>query len=347
MRMKKKLPYNRESEIRNSQSSSITDQFGRTFNYIRIAVNENCNLRCIYCMPEGKIFFDKSKSKISADEISRIIKVSSEIGVNKVRFTGGEPLMHPHIISLVEMANRNPKINSVNITTNAVFLKNMVKDLHKAGLQGLNISMDTLNAEKYFRITRRDTFNQAIAGLEAAKSVGIPSIKINVVALRGFNENELSNFTELIKEYPITIRFIELMPFDQLQIWKTGRFISANNIKKKLHQKFAGIYLSHGSKTEHTVYKIPGYKGKVAIIPAFSRNLCTQCNRIRITADGNIRNCLFSCNEVNILSRIRKGATDDELKKILIDTMWEKKYDGFAAEKVVGKLRHSMSKIGG
>jgi cyclic pyranopterin phosphate synthase len=298
-------------------------------------------------MPEEGIRFAKSKNKISQNEISRILKVSSELGVNKIRFTGGEPLIHPHIISLVEIANKTPGIDSVHITTNAVFLKNMIENLKKAGLKGINISIDTLDMKKYLLMTRRNTLNKAIEGLEAAISIGLQSIKINVVVLRGFNDCELKDFAELTKEHHITVRFIELMPFDDNQIWKTGKFISAEHIKQNLRKHFPDILPTDGSKTEHTIYKIPGYKGKIAVIPAFSRTLCGQCNRIRITSDGKIRNCLFSNNENDILKLIKRGGTDDDLKTMLIDTMWKKAYNGWEAHSPELEARNSMAQIGG
>ena len=338
---------NRIVENKYSSTEQIIDQFGRVFTYLRIAVNQNCNLRCIYCMPEGGIPLKKSTNIMSQDVIHRILKVSSELGVNKVRFTGGEPLIHPNIISLVEIANKTPGIDSVHITTNAVFLKNIIGDLQKAGLKGINISIDTLDVKKYLLMTRRNTLNKAIEGLEAAISVGLQSIKINVVVLRGFNDYELKDFAELTKEHPITVRFIELMPFDDNQIWKTGKFMSADDIEQNLNQYFPNMVSTVGSNTEHAIYKIPGYKGKIAVIPAFSRDLCTQCNRIRITSDGKIRNCLFSNNENDILDLIKRGGTDADLKKILIDTMWEKAYNGWEVQNPESEIRSSMAQIGG
>jgi cyclic pyranopterin phosphate synthase len=334
-------------EVKYSPAAPLIDQFGRSFNYLRIAINENCNLRCIYCMPEKGIHSSKSKITLTPNEISRILKVSSELGVNKVRFTGGEPLIHPHIISLVEMASNTPRIDSVHLTTNAVFLKNMVGKLKHAGLQGINISIDTLDTEKYLRMTRRDTLNRAMEGLEAAISAGIPSIKINVVILRGFNDSELKDFAELTRGHSITVRFIELMPFDDHQIWKTGKFMSAQHVTQNLKQYFPNISPADGSRTEHAIYRVPGYKGKIAVIPAFSRSLCGQCNRIRITADGKIRNCLFTRDENNILGLMQRGGTDDDMKIMLVDTMWKKAYDGWEAQNSGIETRNSMAQIGG
>ena len=347
MKVQKHTSCNRIAEKKCSSDEQIIDQFGRVFTYLRIAINQDCNLRCIYCMPEKGTPFEKLKNRMSQNEIHRILKVSSELGVNKVRFTGGEPLMHPSIISLVKIANVMHGIDNVHITTNAVLLKNMAEDLYKAGLKGINISIDTLDMKKYQLITRRNTLYKAIEGLEAAISVGIPSIKINVVVLRGFNDSELKDFAELTKEYCITVRFIELMPFDDNQIWKTGKFISAEDIKQNLRKYFPEIVPTHGSKTEHIIYSIPGYKGKIAVIPAFSRTLCGQCNRIRITPDGKIRNCLFSNNEDDILELIKRGGTDDDLKTMLTDAMWKKAYNGWKAQNSGQVTRNSMAQIGG
>jgi len=223
----------------------------------------------------------------------------------------------------------------------------MVEELKYAGLQGINISIDTLDTKKYLRMTRRNTLNQAMEGLEAAISAGIPSIKINAVVLRGFNDSELKDFVELTRGHSITVRFIELMPFDDHQIWKTGKFMSAQHIKQNLKQYFPNISPADGSRTEHAIYKIPSYKGKIAVIPAFSRSLCGQCNRIRITADGKIRNCLFTRDENDILGLMQGGGTDDDMKTMLVDTMWKKAYDGWEAQNSGIETRNSMSQIGG
>ncbi len=340
------LPY-AKGERRISPNVSIIDQYGRTFNYLRIAVNEVCNLRCIYCMPEdGNKFCDK-KRLITPNEIYKIINISADLGVNKIRFTGGEPLLHPHIVSFIKMASQTPRIDHVNITTNAIYLNRNVLKLKQAGLNGINISLDTLDSNKYALITRRSLFNYAMEGLEAALSTEFNSVKINVVVLRGFNDNELIDFIKLTKNNPITVRFIELMPFDAHQIWKTGKFMSAAHIKQIILNEFSEMLPADGTRTEHDIYQIPGHLGKVAIIPAFSRNLCNGCNRIRITADGKIRNCLFANKEYNLLDKMRNGCSNDELKGILTETMWKKPLDGWSNHENYKKVRKSMAQIGG
>ena len=167
-------------------------------------------------------------------------------------------------------------------------------------------------------ITRRDEVEKALKGLKAAKDVKIPSIKVNVVALRGFNDSEISDFVNLTKHYPLTVRFIELMPFDAHQIWKTGKFFSAKQIINDLKQLFPNIKSSIGTATEHSIFSVPGFKGKVAVIPSYSRDLCSACNRVRLTADGQIRNCLFAKNEYSVKELLMNGSTDNDIADLLL-----------------------------
>jgi len=325
----------------------LKDQFGRTFNYLRIAVNEVCNLRCIYCMPEEGVPFKPSKELLTHDEIDRLIKIAAGLGINKIRFTGGEPLLRKDLIRLISNASNMPKIHSVHLTTNGVLLESMAAELKVAGLQGINISIDTLNPEKYKMITRRDEVEKALIGLEAVKTVKIPSIKVNVVALRGFNDSEISDFVFMTKDYPLTVRFIELMPFDAHQIWKTGKFFSAKQIIDSLKQLFPDIKTTSGTATEHSIFRVHGYKGKVAVIPSYSRDLCGACNRIRLTADGQIRNCLYAPNEYSVRDLLRNGASDSDIADLMLKAMWRKPIDGWAAQKAGKEHRGSMTQIGG
>ena len=336
-----------DSEAYAPARPSITDQFGRTFNYLRIAVNEKCNLRCIYCMPEEGVQFNPKNEILTTEEILRVVKVVSDLGVNKIRFTGGEPLLRGDITKLVGKSSSTPGIESVHLTTNGVLLDRYAGELKESGLTGVNISIDTLNPEKFLQITRRDELVRAIEGLEAAKTAGIPSIKINAVALRGFNDSEIVEFVELTKNYPLTVRFIELMPFDAHQIWKTGKFFSAENIQKELKDHFPNIKTTDGTATEHFIFQVPNYAGKVAVIPSYSRNLCGNCNRIRLTADGNIRNCLYAHNELNLRDLMRSGGTDKEMKELILSAMWKKQIDGWTAQKTGSDSRESMTQIGG
>ena len=330
-----------------TQDPGITDQHGRSFNYLRIAVNEKCNLRCIYCMPEKGISFEPQDKLLTRKEVIRVIQVVAKLGVNKIRFTGGEPLLRKDLVELVSGAAETPGIDSINLTTNGILLANSAKSLKDGGLTGVNVSIDTLEKEKYTEITRRDYIDQACKGLEAAKRVGIPSIKVNVVALRGFNDHELSNFVHMTKDYPLTVRFIELMPFDAQQIWKTGKFFRAENIKAELIKLFPEIKTASGSATEFTTFNVPGYKGKVAVIPSYSRDLCGACNRIRLTATGQIRNCLYAKNNFSVRDTIRSGGSDKDIAGLFLQAMWQKPIDGWIAQEAANNHPESMTKIGG
>jgi GTP 3',8-cyclase len=330
-----------------SPKKLIFDQFGRTFNYLRLAVNEMCNLRCIYCMPEDGIDF-KSKDKIlSKSEIFKLVQITSEMGVSKVRFTGGEPLLRKDIIDIIKYTKSISTIDSVHLTTNGILLPSFLNPLEAIGLDGINISIDTLNREKYKIISRRDSLDQVIGSLKKAMANNILKIKINVVAMRNFNDDELGDFIELTKENNITVRFIELMPFDSHQIWKTGKFYKAKDIISDVKSKYNNLIIEKGSSTEHHIFRVKDYKGKVAIIPSYTRSLCGQCNRLRITADGNLLNCLYSQNEINLLNPIRKNFNDSELKNIIKKAMFEKSKDGWEAHKKNSDFRNSMTQIGG
>ena len=325
----------------------ITDRFGRTFNYLRLAVNEHCNLRCIYCMPEeGAPFLDQAQL-LSTNEIKIILRAMSDLGVKKVRFTGGEPLLRKDIIDLIKYSSQRSIFESVHITTNGLLLSNYIDELEQAGLNGINISLDTLDAEKFKKITRRDEFQKVIKGLNAAILSDIKHIKVNVVAMRDFNQNEILDFVELTKTNDITVRFIELMPFDSHQIWKTGKYYGADKILSHLRANIKRLRPISGSNTEHHIFQIDGYKGRVAVIPSFTRTLCKKCNRIRITADGKLLNCLYSKKETNIRDVIRQGLSNELIKDMIRQAMSEKMIDGWSAQRQGNDSRGSMTQIGG
>ena len=330
-----------------SLDSPITDRFGRTFNYLRLAVNEHCNLRCIYCMPEEGIPFLDQKKILTTNEIKSILKVMTDLGVTKVRFTGGEPLLRKDIIGLIEYASKFSTIDSVHITTNGLLLSKHIAKLEQAGLTGINISLDTLNPAKFKEITRRDSFHNVLEGLNAALQSNIKQVKVNVVAMRDFNDTEISDFAELTKLNDITVRFIELMPFDSHQIWKTGKYYSAAKIIEDLKQKIKVLSPISGSSTEHHIFQIKGYKGRVAVIPSYTRTLCGKCNRLRITSDGKLLNCLYGQEETNIRDAIREKLSEDSIKDMIRNAMSKKMIDGWTAQRQGKENRESMTQIGG
>ena len=330
-----------------SANSSITDRFGRTFNYLRLAVNEYCNLRCIYCMPEEGIPFKDKEKLITTKEIFKLIRIMTDMGVSKIRFTGGEPLLREDIPDLIHYASEISTVDSVNLTTNGLLLPAYLESLEQAGLTGINISLDTLNTEKFKAITRRNGLDKVIEGLDMAIKSNIGSIKVNVVAMRDFNDNEILDFAELTNENDITVRFIELMPFDAHQIWKTGKFYRAEQIVNDLKSQIKELNPVSGSNTEYHVFQIQGYSGKVAVIPSYTRSLCGNCNRIRITADGKLLNCLYSQTETNIRDAIRNGESNQDIKNMIRNAMTEKLRDGWTAQNLGQDQRESMTQIGG
>ncbi len=328
-------------------SNLLVDRYGRLFDYARIALNEKCNLRCVYCMPEEGIKFKPDKDLLSNGEIKRIISLLSDLGVKKIRFTGGEPLLREDIFDLIEYTSVKKKIRSTQLTTNGVLLESVVDRLASSGLNGVNISLDTLKPEKFKLITRRFGLEKVVNGLDAAIKTKALNVKLNVVLMRNFNDDELFSFAELTKSKPIVVRFIELMPFDSKQIWKTGKFYGSEEIIGELKNHFPNMSTATGTKTEHSIFNVPGYVGKIAVIPAYSRNLCGACNRIRITADGKILNCLFSNIEHDLKGMLRSNQDNDLIKSKIKNVMLDKMQNGWLAEKSGEDRRNSMTQIGG
>ncbi len=325
----------------------LQDRFGRTFDYVRIAITEKCNLRCTYCMPEEGVALKTKDEILTDDEILRLIRVLASIGIKKVRFTGGEPLVRKEIVKLVEGAAQTPGIKGIHLTTNGILYDRYAKDLREAGLTGVNISLDTMDPERFQTITRRAGVETVQRAIDMAIEVGMPRVKINVVLMRGFNEDELYKFTELTREKPVTVRFIEFMPFDAHQIWESGvHFASAESLVHQIEEFYPGIQNAPGTRTEHHTFQAPGYKGKIAVIPAFTRSLCGNCSRIRVTADGSIRNCLYSDLEYNLRDAMRAGASDDDMIALFRKAFAEKAKDGFESKKQSAAKKVKVSDIG-
>ena len=353
----------KNADLNASPSSSVVhkyaplqDTFGRTFDYVRIAITEKCNLRCTYCMPEEGVDFKHGEQILSADEILRVVRILGEMGIKKVRFTGGEPLVRKDIVKLVEGAASTPGIKAVHMTTNGIIFPKYAKQLREAGLTGVNISLDTLHPDKFKTITRRKGEDKVLESIAVAQELDFPRVKVNNVLMRGFNDDELDTFCELTRDNRITVRFIEFMPFDANQIWETGEhFLSAETMIRHIKGKYPDIELASGTRTEHHIFQVPGYKGKIAIIPAFTRSLCGNCSRIRLTADGGIRNCLYSDEEFTLMELIRHGCSDEDIVGKFREAFKVKSKDGFESRKKAAASestiqfsgRSSMTQIGG
>ena len=291
----------------------LTDTFGHTISYLRVSVTDRCNFRCVYCMPELGVEKHPHSSILRYEEITELVRAFAGLGVKAVRITGGEPLVRPELHKLVAMIAGVEGIEDISMTTNAVLLASQAKKLADAGLQRINVSLDTLRDDRFRKITRFGSIDDVWRGLEAAEKVGFSPIKINVVAVRGLNDDEFLDMARLTLQHPWSVRFIELMPIGNQVHWGEGfpepedAFISAAEIRSQLEPyglEPVQQKIGYGPARE---FRLTGAQGTVGFITALSDHFCASCNRLRLTADGNLRPCLFSDVEVPLLEEVRKG----------------------------------------
>lgn len=339
-----------------SDRLDIRDQHGRRFRYLRIAITEHCNLRCIYCMPPEGVPLTPRDDLLSKDEILRVVYSLIPLGLNKVRLTGGEPLLRSDLLEIISelalLKTSEDDTLPVHLTSNGIALNAKAEELKSAGLRSVNISLDTLRKDRYEVITRRNSFEKTLSGLDAARKVGLKA-KINTVMMRGFNDDEIKDFIALADDKQLTIRLIELMPFDAQQVWRTGKFFGVDRMLEAVKAIAPSIDRCHGTSTEEYMFRTK-HGGKIALIPAYSRTLCGDCDRIRLTADGQIRNCLFSDRDHDLRTLIRNGASELDIADFIRKAMWQKAIDGRAAQersKMIPasnkRRRISMTEIGG
>lgn len=297
----------------------MKDSFNRKIDYLRISVTDRCNLRCIYCMPEEGIKNLLPHDEIlSYEEILQIIKVATTIGISKIRITGGEPLLRKNIESFIERVSRVDGIKDIGITTNGVLLKKYAKVLHEAGLKRVNVSLDSLDQNKFRIITRLGSLKEVLEGIEEAQRVGLNPVKINVVVMRGINDDEIEKFAMWSMEVPYQIRFIEFMPIGHNN-WKKELFISTEEIKNKIESTVGSLMPVQIKKSGPAEYfMLEGAKGLIGFISPLSTHICVRCNRLRLTPEGKLRLCLFSDKEIDLKGALRGGASEDEIRQILI-----------------------------
>ncbi|NEX11226.1 MAG: GTP 3',8-cyclase MoaA [Prosthecochloris sp.] len=335
------------SQPHNAVSSPLkplSDRYRRTVDYVRLAVTSQCNLRCMYCMREEHTVYNPEGEALSGDEIVSMLAVLARMGVSKVRYTGGEPLLRQDIVRLVRDAKALEGIETVSLTTNGLLLDRYLDDLVAAGIDAINFSFDTFDPERYREITRRNLFDKVHSNLLRLLECDALLVKINVLLLRKVNIDEITTFVELTRDRPVTVRFMELMPFDDHQIWRTGKFMGADKILETLHACYPDLQPMQGDATEYFSFSLPGYKGKVSVIPAFTRNFCSKCTRLRITSAGKAINCLYSREGTDLLDALRSGG-QDSLEQLLRKSVEAKPRDG--REAGGSALRTSMSEIGG
>ena len=326
----------------------LRDTFGRKISYLRLAVTDRCNLRCQYCMPEKGIEIVPRKELMTFKEMYRITRVLSELGVHKVRLTGGEPFVRKDFIKFVEMLSFNNNLDEINITTNGALIANHINKLEALKIKAVNLSIDSLQREKFAKITRRDVYETVYETLEKLEKSSL-TLKLNMVVQSGFNTDEIIDFVELSKDKNIAVRFIEEMPFNGKGQRKTKEEWNYDRIWKQIRDHYEKIDHIESEKSSTSLnYQIPNYKGTFGIIPAFTRTICNDCNRIRITATGMFKNCLFDGGVFNVRDFLRNGASDKDLKNMFISTVQSKPKNGFEAEKGRNQaVSESMSSIGG
>ena len=297
----------------------MKDQFGRKINYLRISVTDLCNLRCIYCMPKEGIPKIQHEDILSVEEIEEIVKVFVKLGVNKIRLTGGEPLVRKGILDIVERIGKLEGIRDFAMTTNGLLLKEYAKDLRALGLKRVNISLDTLDDKKYSSITRIGSLQRVMKGIEAAKEVGLTPIKINTVLVGGFNDDEIEDLVRLTEKEEIDVRFIELMPIGEAIKLKADHFLS-NEI---VLQRVPNLIKIDGEdpSSPAVYYKLPNGKGKVGLINPVSCKFCKNCNRVRLTSQGKLKLCLHSDVEIDLREALRRGQA---IEKIIMDAISKK-----------------------
>ncbi|GAB4421135.1 MAG: GTP 3',8-cyclase MoaA [Anaerolineales bacterium] len=297
----------------------LTDPFGRNITYLRISLTDRCNLRCVYCLPERNIDWLKREDLLSADEIVRVVEAAADLGVQKIRLTGGEPLVRPDALEIVSRIASTPGIREVSITTNAMLLEKMAQPLAEAGLTRVNVSLDTLDPEKFHRITRFGGIDRVWRGLQAAQDAGLTPLKINTVVVRGVNDDELLSLARLSVENPWHIRFIELMPVGNQQSWGAGfpdvdRYFSI----REMHECLAPLDMQPDSAPVGNgparTFRIPHALGTVGFISPVGEHFCENCNRLRLTADGRLRACLLLDREIPVRETLRSGG---DLKALL------------------------------
>lgn len=319
----------------------MKDHYGRKINYMRISITDLCNLRCVYCMPEEGIEKHSHQKNLSFEEILELIKAGVSLGVNKIRLTGGEPLVRHGIVDLVRRIGEIPGIEDLTMTTNGILLPKYAKDLKAAGLTRVNISLDTFDPEKYHQITRWGHLEDVLAGIAAAKDAGMAPIKINTVLIKDFNDNEIETFVNYTRDEPVDVRFIELMPLGESSGFAENKYLSNDEVLKRMP---ALVPLLEPDKTGPAeYYQLPGAKGRVGLINPISKHFCSECNRIRITTDGKIKPCLHSDYEIDLVALHQSGKTYQEILQQAIDEKPERHH----IKEHEKQLLRNMNQIGG
>ncbi|CAF1026880.1 unnamed protein product [Adineta ricciae] len=335
------------------QSTVLIDSFNRLHNYLRISLTERCNLRCQYCMPEKGVDLSPSSHLLSTNEILHLIRIFTTYGgVNKIRLTGGEPTIRKDLVDIVRGVRSYPTMKTIGITTNGVLLHRLLEPLAQAGLNSLNISLDTLVQQKFEFLTRRAAFARVLSNIRLALDMpkSYPLVKINCVVMQGINTDELNDFVELARDQPnLAVRFIEYMPFDDNK-WNEKKYFPYEEMLKIIKQRYNLQKLAQIDKNDTTKwYRVQddSYKGRIGFITSMSEHFCSTCNRIRVTADGQLKVCLFDNKEVSLRDVLRSGASDEEIYALIQQTLYKKDKEHLPVDVLHTQANRPMILIGG
>ncbi len=326
----------------------LLDLYKRKINYLRISVTDRCNLRCRYCMPDEGIPLITHDEILTYEELLRVVRIFAKEGISKVRLTGGEPLVRKGIVDFISRLSQIEEIQDLSLTTNGILLKDFALDLKRAGLKRVNISLDSLRRDRFYQITRRDEYEQVWAGIVQALSVGLSPVKINMVAIRGLNDDEIESFARLTLHLPLTVRYIEYMPSGNGEDWTENAILAIPQIKARLEAVAKLIPIPSDQWDGPALrFRLKGGVGEIGLIGPVSNHFCAECNRLRLTPDGKIRTCLFSDEEIDLRELLRKGGSDRELRERLLIALQTKPEKHQINTHQFKKCQRNMSAIGG
>ena len=325
----------------------MVDTYGRVHDDLRISVTDRCNLRCVYCMPEDGMSFLPPWSLLTFDEVVRVVDVARLLGVRAVRLTGGEPLVRRGLHQLVgRLAALD--MEDISITTNAILLESAVQDLAAAGLTRVNVSCDSLRPERFAAIRRRGDLDTVLAAMDAVESAGLPPVKVNVVLIRGVNDDEILDFADFARTTGRPVRFIEFMPLDAQGTWRRDQLVPGAEVLERIATRWPVTAIEGGDdRAPAERYRFTDGQGEIGVISSVTQPFCGTCNRLRLTADGSVRNCLFSDDELDVRAILRSGGSDDDVAQLLRRAVWGKRPGHGIDDPGFLRPARSMSMIGG
>lgn len=327
----------------------LIDAYERRIDYLRISVTDRCNLRCVYCMPPEGIDLIESADILRYEELLRIAGIAVAHGVTKIRVTGGEPLVRKGIVDFLRSLSLIDGLDDLSLTTNGVLLKDYARSLKDAGLKRVNVSLDSLKRDRFQKMTRGDNLQQVLDGLEEAEKAGLTPVKINMVVIKGFNDDEVIDFAMMSKTKPYHVRFIEYMPFNTQEGWQRDKCLTARQLKEMIDavEPLMPVADTKGSAGPAKRFRFKDAPGEVGFISPVSEHFCGSCNRLRLTSDGKLRTCLFSDKEIDIRKALRDGSDDSAIEHLLFRAVAEKPEGHQINENVFKKCSRTMSLIGG